>query len=86
MEANPLSAGPGFQPWTWLESNKMYASFGLWIGYSSNDYTYMFDTVITLDFLGRGEEFAAFAKWLNEEFEEAGTEGPWEQGNKSVGT
>ncbi len=64
----------------------MYASFGLWIGYSSNDYTYMFDTVITLDFLGRGEEFAAFAKWLNEEFEEAGTEGPREQGNKSVGT
>jgi thimet oligopeptidase len=22
------------------------------------------------DFLGRGEEFAAFSKWLNEEFEE----------------
>jgi hypothetical protein len=28
------------------------------------------------DFLGRDEEFAAFSKWLNEEFEEAGTEGP----------
>jgi hypothetical protein len=27
------------------------------------------------DFLGRDEEFAAFAKWLNEEFEEAGTWG-----------
>jgi thimet oligopeptidase len=97
-----------FQPWTWLEGNKMYASFGHLMGYSSNYYTYMFDKVIALDFfgqfdaedllggnageryrktvleqggskpakelvrdfLGRGEEFAAFAKWLNEEFEE----------------
>ena len=98
-----------FQPWTWLEGNKMYASFGHLMGYSSNYYTYMFDKVIALDFfgqfdakdllggnageryrktvleqggskpakelvrdfLGRGEEFAAFSKWLNEEFEEA---------------
>ncbi|MGA3131208.1 MAG: M3 family metallopeptidase [Terracidiphilus sp.] len=97
-----------FQPWTWLEDSKMYASFGHLIGYSSNYYTYMFDKVIALDFfaqfdpenllggnageryrktvleqggskrgkelvrdfLGRDEEFAAFAKWLNEEFEE----------------
>lgn len=97
-----------FQPWTWLEGNKMYASFGHLMGYSSNYYTYMFDKVIALDFfgqfdpadllggnageryrktvleqggskpakemvrdfLGRGEDFAAFAKWLNEEFEE----------------
>jgi thimet oligopeptidase len=96
-----------FQPWTWLEGNKMYASFGHLTGYSSNYYTYMFDKVIALDFfaqfdpkdllggeageryrktvleqggskpgkelvrdfLGRDEEFAAFAKWLNEEFE-----------------
>jgi thimet oligopeptidase len=96
-----------FQPWTWVEGNKMYASFGHLIGYSSNYYTYMFDKVIALDFfaqfetgnllgsnageryrktvleqggskpgrtlvrdfLGRGEEFAAFSKWLNEEFE-----------------
>lgn len=96
-----------FQPWTWLEGNKMYASFGHLIGYSSNYYTYMFDKVIALDFfaefepgnllgcnageryrkavleqggsksgrelvrdfLGRDEEFAAFSKWLNEEFE-----------------
>ena len=95
-----------FQPWTWLEGNKMYASFGHLMGYSSNYYTYMFDKVIALDFfgqfdpedllggdageryrrtvleqggskpgrelvrdfLGRGEDFAAFAKWLNEEF------------------
>ena len=97
-----------FQPWTWLEGSKMYASFGHLMGYSSNYYTYMFDKVIALDFfaqfdaanllggdageryrktvleqggskpgkqlvrdfLGRDEEFAAFAKWLNEEFEE----------------
>ncbi len=97
----------GFQPWTWLEGNKMYASFGHLIGYSSNYYTYMFDKVIALDFfaqfdpnnplgskageryrktvleqggskpartlvrdfLGRDEEFAAFSRWLNEEFE-----------------
>jgi thimet oligopeptidase len=98
-----------FQPWSWLDGNKMYASFGHLIGYSSNYYTYMFDKVIALDFfaqfdpedllggnageryrktvleqggskpakelvrdfLGRGEDFAAFSKWLNEEFEEA---------------
>jgi thimet oligopeptidase len=97
-----------FQPWTWLEGNKMYASFGHLTGYSSNYYTYMFDKVIALDFfaqfdpgnllggnageryrktvleqggskpgrqlvrdfLGRDEEFAAFSKWLNEEFAE----------------
>ena len=97
-----------FQPWTWLEGNRMYASFGHLTGYSSNYYTYAFDKVIALDFfgqfdpkdllgceagtryrkavleqggskpgremvrdfLGRDEEFAAFAKWLNEEFEE----------------
>ncbi|MGA2570393.1 MAG: M3 family metallopeptidase [Terracidiphilus sp.] len=97
-----------FQPWTWLEGNRMYASFGHLTGYSSNYYTYMFDKVIALDFfaqfdpadllgceagaryrkmvleqggskpgramvrefLGRDEEFEAFSKWLNEEFEE----------------
>jgi len=96
-----------FQPWTWLNGNKMYASFGHLTGYSSNYYTYAFDKVIALDFfgqfdpedllggeagtryrkavleqggskpgremvrdfLGRDEEFAAFSKWLNEEFE-----------------
>jgi thimet oligopeptidase len=96
-----------FQPWTWLEGSKMYASFGHLMGYSSNYYTYMFDKVIALDFfaqfdpanllggnageryrktvleqggskpgkelvrdfLGRDEEFSAFSKWLNEEFE-----------------
>ena len=96
-----------FQPWTWLDGNRMYASFGHLTGYSSNYYTYAFDKVIALDFfgqfdpddllgceagtryrkavleqggskpgremvrafLGRDEEFSAFAKWLNEEFE-----------------
>jgi thimet oligopeptidase len=95
------------QPWTWMDGNRMYASFGHLIGYSSNYYTYAFDKVIALDFfaqfdpadllgcdagsryrktvleqggskpgrqmvrefLGRDEEFAAFSKWLNEEFE-----------------
>jgi thimet oligopeptidase len=95
------------QPWTWLEGNRMYASFGHLTGYTSNYYTYAFDKVIALDFfaqfdaadllgcdagsryrktvleqggskpgrqmvrdfLGRDEEFAAFSKWLNEEFE-----------------
>jgi thimet oligopeptidase len=98
-----------FQPWTWIEGNRMYASFGHLTGYSSNYYTYAFDKVIALDFfgqfdpadllggdagaryrktvleqggskpgremvrdfLGRDEEFAAFTRWLNEEFEEA---------------
>ncbi|MFP5204578.1 MAG: M3 family metallopeptidase, partial [Acidobacteriota bacterium] len=97
-----------FQPWTWVDGNRMYASFGHLTGYSSNYYTYAFDKVIALDFfaqfdpgnllggeagpryrktvleqggskpgrqlvrdfLGRDEEFAAFANWLNEEFEE----------------
>jgi thimet oligopeptidase len=97
----------GLQPWTWLDGNRMYASFGHLTGYSSNYYTYAFDKVIALDFfaqfdpndllgcdageryrktvleqggskpgrqivrdfLGRDEEFSAFSKWLNEEFE-----------------
>jgi len=109
-----------FQPWTWLDGNKMYASFGHLTGYSSNYYTYMFDKVIALDFfgqfdaedllgceagaryrksvleqggskpgremvrefLGRDEEFAAFSKWLNEEFEEQGS-GVRGQGSES---
>jgi thimet oligopeptidase len=96
------------QPWTWVDGNRMYASFGHLTGYSSNYYTYAFDKVIALDFfaqfdpadllgcdagsryrkavleqggskpgremvrdfLGRDEEFSAFSKWLNEEFED----------------
>lgn len=38
-----------YQPWTWLDGNRMYASFGHLTGYSSNYYTYAFDKVIALD-------------------------------------
>ncbi len=96
-----------FQPWTWVEGNRMYASFGHLTSYSSNYYTYAFDKVIALDFfgqfdkknllgceaggryrktvleqggskpgrelvrdfLGRDEEFSAFERWVDEEFE-----------------
>ncbi len=41
------------QPWTWFEGNRMYASFGHLMGYSSNYYTYAFDKVIALDFFAQ---------------------------------
>jgi len=41
------------QFWTWLEGNRMYASFGHLTGYSSNYYTYAFDKVIALDFFAQ---------------------------------
>jgi thimet oligopeptidase len=41
------------QPWTWLDGNRMYASFGHLTGYSSNYYTYSFDKVIALDFFAQ---------------------------------
>ncbi len=41
------------QSWTWLEGNRMYASFGHLTGYSSNYYTYAFDKVIALDFFAQ---------------------------------
>jgi thimet oligopeptidase len=37
-------------PYEWVPGNRMYASFGHLIGYTSNYYTYMFDKVIALDF------------------------------------
>ncbi len=42
-----------FQPWKWIEGNRMYASFGHLTGYSSNYYTYAFDKVIALDFFAQ---------------------------------
>jgi thimet oligopeptidase len=39
-----------FSPYAWIEGNKMYASFGHLVGYSSNYYTYLFDKAIALDF------------------------------------
>ena len=106
LDATTKRLYKSLQPWTWMEGNRMYASFGHLTGYSSNYYTYAFDKVIALDFfaqfdpvdllgcdagskyrkavleqggskpgremvrdfLGRDEEFAAFSKWLNEEF------------------
>jgi thimet oligopeptidase len=41
------------QPWTWIEGNRMYASFGHLMGYSSNYYTYAYDKVIVLDFFAQ---------------------------------
>ena len=43
----------GLQPWTWMEGNRMVASFGHLTGYSSNYYTYAFDKVIALDFFAQ---------------------------------
>jgi len=42
-----------FQPWSWLDGNRMYASFGHLAGYTSNYYTYAFDKVIALDFFAQ---------------------------------
>ncbi len=42
-----------FQPWIWIDGNRMYASFGHLTGYSSNYYTYAFDKVIALDFFAQ---------------------------------
>jgi thimet oligopeptidase len=37
-------------PYTWVDGNRLYASFTHLTGYSSNYYTYLFDKVIALDF------------------------------------
>ena len=39
-----------FLPYTWVEGNRLYASFTHLTGYSSNYYTYLYDKVIALDF------------------------------------
>ncbi len=44
-----------FQPWSWIDGNRMYASFGHLTGYSSNYYTYVYDKVIALDFFAQFE-------------------------------
>jgi thimet oligopeptidase len=43
------------QPWQWIDGNRMYASFGHLMGYSSNYYTYAYDKVIALDFFAQFE-------------------------------
>ncbi len=42
-----------FLPYTWIEGNRMYASFGHLVGYSSNYYTYLYDKVIAIDFFNQ---------------------------------
>jgi thimet oligopeptidase len=42
-----------FLPYTWIDGNRMYASFTHLTGYSSNYYTYLFDKVIALDFFSQ---------------------------------
>jgi thimet oligopeptidase len=42
-----------FSPYAWIDGNKMFASFGHLVGYSSNYYTYLFDKAIALDFFAQ---------------------------------
>ncbi len=42
-----------FLPYTWIDGNRMYASFTHLTGYSSNYYTYLYDKVIALDFFAQ---------------------------------
>ena len=53
LDATTKRLYEGLQPWTWMEGNRMYASFGHLTGYSSNYYTYAFDKVIALDFFAQ---------------------------------
>jgi thimet oligopeptidase len=53
FDATTRQLHESLQPWTWLEGNRMYASFGHLTGYSSNYYTYAFDKVIALDFFAQ---------------------------------
>jgi thimet oligopeptidase len=55
LDATTKKLYQSLQPWTWLDGNRMYASFGHLTGYSSNYYTYAFDKVIALDFFGQFE-------------------------------
>jgi len=53
LDATTKRLFQSLQPWTWLDGNRMYASFGHLVGYSSNYYTYAFDKVIALDFFAQ---------------------------------
>jgi len=66
------------QPWQWIEGNRMYASFGHLMGYSSNYYTYAFDKVIALDFFAQFDPSnllgcAAAAKYRKSVIEQGGS-------------
>lgn len=56
LDAQTKQLYESLQPWTWMEGNRMYASFGHLTGYSSNYYTYAFDKVIALDFFAQFDE------------------------------
>ena len=67
-----------FQPWTWIEGNRMYASFGHLTGYSSNYYTYAFDKVIALDFFAQFDPAdllgcATGSRYRKEDLEQGGS-------------
>ena len=53
LDATTKRLFQSLQPWTWLDGNRMYASFGHLTSYSSNYYTYAFDKVIALDFFAQ---------------------------------
>ncbi len=53
LDATTKRLYQSLQPWTWMEGNRMFASFGHLTGYSSNYYTYAFDKVIALDFFAQ---------------------------------
>jgi len=66
------------QPWQWIDGNRMYASFGHLMGYSSNYYTYAFDKVIALDFFAQFDPAnllgcAAAAKYRKAVIEQGGS-------------
>jgi thimet oligopeptidase len=50
LDALNQSTFTRYLPYTWVDGNRMYASFGHLAGYTSNVYTYMFDKVIAIDF------------------------------------
>ena len=66
------------QPWQWIDGNRMYASFGHLMGYSSNYYTYAYDKVIALDFFAQFDaanllEGPAAAKYRKTVIEQGGS-------------
>jgi thimet oligopeptidase len=53
LDALLLAEYKRFSPYAWIDGNRMYASFGHLVGYSSNYYTYLFDKAIALDFFAQ---------------------------------
>jgi thimet oligopeptidase len=47
-----------FLPYSWIDGNRMYASFTHLCGYSSNYYTYLYDKVIAIDFFNQFNRLA----------------------------